>query len=136
METVYSSLILIHLYPDTTDVQGVTVVEVEGRQKTGKISCNFMTGSEALGCVVVLVGEVTNTTVILKREDANGGGVVITELPYPLSCYYDVIAYDVEANGSNGTLPVLGTLVREIDTRIKCSQTKETPLQGEKYNLT
>ena len=95
-----------------------------------------MTGSEALGCVVVLVGEMTNTTVILKREDANGGGVVITEVPYPLSCYYDVIAYDVEANGSNGTLPVLGTLVREMDTRIKCSQTKETPLQGEKYKLT
>ena len=91
-----------------------------------------MTGSDALGCVVLLVGDVTNTTVILKREDINGGGVATVELPYPLGCFSDVIIFDVEADGSNGTFPVPGTLVTQGLQLEQCTPTTEelTPAQG------
>ena len=107
-ETLYFSVFeLDYSFADTTDVQNVTVNEVEGSNSI-TIHCDFVTGSDALGCVVILVGEVTNTTAILNREA--GIGVATTDLALPLGCYGEVMAYDIEADGSNGTLPVLGIL--------------------------
>ena len=117
---------LLTQFTDTTDVQNVTVSERESGNSV-TISCNFMTGSEARGCVVLLVGEVTNTTVVLKRE-----GVATAELPHPLGCYSDVIVFDIEADGSNGSFPVPGTLVTQSLQLEQCTPTTEelTPAQG------
>ena len=113
-------------FPDTTDVQNATVSDTDNSNSV-TISCNFMTGSKARGCVVVLVGEVTNTTVVLKRE-----GVATAELPHPLGCYSDVIVFDIEADGSNGTFPVPGTLVTQGLQLDQCAPTTEelTPARG------
>ena len=119
-------------YADTTDVQNVTVYEVEGSNSV-TVHCNFISGSDALGCVVILVGEVTNTTVMVDREDNTGVGVASTEqLPLPLGCYRDVMAFDVEADGSNGTFPVPGALPSLPLPLDQCSTTSDEskPAQG------
>ena len=90
------------------------------------VCCDFITGSDALGCVVILVGEVTNTTVILNREDTAGVGMANIELPLPLGCYRDVIAFDIEVDGSNGTLPLPGVLLSQPQAFDKCTTTDES----------
>ena len=98
------------------------------------VNCDFIAGSDALGCVVILVGEVTNTTVMVDRDDINGVGVASTEqLPLPLGCYRDVIAFDVEVDGSNGTFPVPGTLPSQPLPLDQCTTSTEElrPTQGE-----
>ena len=107
------------------------MAEVREKQDSALIHCDFIAGSDALGCMVILVGEVTNTTVLVDRDNTTGVGVASTELPLPLSCYHDVIAFDIEADRSNGTLPITGTLVSETGDRVKCVPTKDTPLKGD-----
>ena len=69
-----------------------------------------MTGSIAQGCVVVLVGEFDSITVKLSRE-ANNIIEEVINTPYPTSCYNEVIAFDIESDGSVGSLPVLGKIL-------------------------
>ena len=128
-------LLCTDFYLDTTDVQEVRVAEVRGKQDSALIHCDFILGTDALGCMVILVGEVTNTTVIVNRDDTTGVGVASTELPLPLDCYHDVMAFDIEADGSNGTLAITGTLERETDSRVKCVPTKDIPLKGENQHM-
>ena len=77
------------------------------------MECDFISGSDADGCVVVLVssGEVDNTTLNITRQ-SNSSNIAETEfeLPSPLYCYSEAYALDIEADGSTGTLPIHGVL--------------------------
>ena len=75
-----------------------------------RIQCNMMTGSDSGGCVVMLNGEDINATIVLTREDDRQDIVINYLLPYPLSCYLHVFAFDIESDGSIGILPVPGML--------------------------
>ena len=102
------------------------------RNNSVTIRCDFIAGSDALGCVVILVGEVTNTTVLVDRDDTTGVGVASTELPLPLSCYHEVLAFDIEADGSNGTLPVLGMLnTTQQVSSVQCNGVDKSEEQSE-----
>ena len=114
---------------DTTDVQSVRVAETH-RADSVTIQCRFVSGSDAEGCMVVLVGELSNTTVSMTRKGSDRESLIVHTLMLPLSCYHLVFALDIEADGSVGTLPVPGVLERDSNTRVKCSPTKEQPLQG------
>ena len=102
----------------------------EGGSQAVFIQCAFISGSDATGCMVVFVGILTNATVNLTRKDDEMESVINHDLPFPLSCYHQVFALDVEVNGSLGTLPVPGVLAVEPNTRVKCTPNKEQPLQG------
>ena len=82
---------------------------------TVMIQCEFITGSDARGCLVVLMGGLFNTTVMLTKEESDRETVIIYMLPLPLTCYHDVFALDIESDESIGTLPVPGVIVMNFN---------------------
>lgn len=95
------------------------------------MECEFIVGSDAEGCVVVLVssGEVDNTTLNSTRE---GNSSRIHELPSPLHCYYRAYALDIESDGSVGILPVPGILdLADTNTAESCFPTDIPQTQSE-----
>ena len=94
--------------------------------------CDFVVSSDATGCMIVLVGEVSNTTVTLTKNAQSTQSVTLRHtLPLPLSCYYKVFAFDLEGDGLMGTLPVPGMITvipvtNDNATRtVKCSPIEE-----------
>ena len=104
---------------------------------TIRIQCDFMLGSSAGGCMVVMLGEFDNTTVNTTRE-SNGSSEAVThhKLAYSLSCYDEAYAMDIEADGSLGSIALPVTLVREDITLmpVKCSPNEEAPVHS-KYRI-
>ena len=100
---------------------------------TVRIQCDFMLGSNAGGCMVMVLGEFDNTTVNLTRENNDSSEAVTHhELAYSLLCYHQAYALDIEADGSFGSLSLPVTLVRENTTLpVECSPNEESPVQSE-----
>lgn len=97
---------------DSTDVQGVTVTLIDG-VNTSTILCDFITGSNAAGCMVVLTNEELGLEEyynLTKSASANCSILTIT-LEHLPSQYNRVRAYDIECDGSIGSLAVPGQLV-------------------------
>ena len=69
-----------------------------------------MTGSNALGCMVVLVSVYHNATVKLTRQNSSNNVEKSVIVTYPPSCYTKVFGYDIENNGDIGNLAVPGEL--------------------------
>ena len=129
-QTVY----FLHFFVDTTDVQNVTAVPIKSANdvNTVMIQCYFVNGSTAEGCMVVLVGELGNTTENLTRE--NPYRTINTSLP--LSCYTGVFGYDIESDGSVGTLPVPGVISNAHNTIMICDlPVTESSKYDNKYQL-
>ena len=108
---VQSYVILIqfsnfHFFVDTTDVQKVSAVALDG-QHSFIVECEFIPGSDAQGCLVILVGELDNVTVNLTRSSK----AVTVEVANPPSSYFKVVAFDVECDGSVATLSVPGDIM-------------------------
>jgi hypothetical protein len=106
---------------DTTDVQ-----QVEAKQIGSdiQVQCNFISGSDALGCMVVLVGDAINTTVNVTRCGTRSCSVLILNSK-SLSCYCEVFAFDIESDGSVGTLSISGELMDEPicnSSAVSCAQ--------------
>ena len=110
-----STLISLLQTTDTTDVQKavVTLKEFEGN-----VTCHFLAGSDALGCMVILIGQLSNHTMKLMKRSADSN--IITEHTeelklkdnsLSLSCYNRIVAFDIESDGTVGTLPVPGYLM-------------------------
>lgn len=106
---------------DTTDTQMVRAVVLSGINSAFRVQCDFITGSNAQGCMVVLVGEFDNVTVNLKRDN-NTEVIIVT---YPVSCYKKVLAFDIEYDGSIGTVAVSRELMRNFSTVVQCSSTPD-----------
>ena len=64
----------------------------------------------AQGCVVVFVSENGNETKILKRANSTNSAVISDNIKIvrPLHCYTGVFGYDIESDGTVGTLAVPG----------------------------
>ena len=68
--------------------------------------CDFIPDSDAQGCMVVLLGESENTTVNLTRDDK------CTIIILPLTTFLnDAFGFDIESDGSVGTLAIPGTII-------------------------
>jgi hypothetical protein len=87
-------------------VQNVSAVALDD-QHTFIIECEFIPGSDAQGCLVVLVGESDNITVNLTRNSK----VVTVEVANPPSSYLKVLAFDIERDGSVATLSIPGDII-------------------------
>ena len=59
--------------------------------------------------MVVLVGQSDNTTVSLTREGLSATGTISAGL-LQATCVTEVIGYDIEFDGTVGTLPLSGEL--------------------------
>ena len=90
---------------DTTDVQNVSAVALDD-QCIFVIECEFISGSDAQGCLVILVRELDNVTSILTRSSKVG----TVEVANPPSSYSNVLAFDIEHDGSIGTVAIHGDI--------------------------
>ena len=83
------------------------------------VQCDFITGSNAQGCMVVLVGEFDNITANVEQN-----GCEVLNVSHPLSFYHEIFAFDIESDGSVGTLAVPGVLVGGRDDNSSCLTTR------------
>ena len=91
----------------------VHAVPVEN-QNTFMVRCHFMEGSDAQGCMVVIQSTYKNETVnIIRKYHVDDIAEVKVNVAEPTSCYHGVYAFDIEYNGSVGTLAVPGQLVKD-----------------------
>ena len=97
---------------DTTDLQKITaVISDDGGNDAGMVTvrCDFISGSDALGCMVVLVGGLDNTTVTVNLTRDGSSACVIEALPSTMT-FSHIIGFDIESDGSVGTLQVPGII--------------------------
>ena len=74
------------------------------------LQCSFMDDSNAQGCMVVLVSSLGTEKRNLTRSGIQS--VKAVNVMYPLSCYSRVYGYDIESDGSLGTLAIPGIIAR------------------------
>jgi hypothetical protein len=108
---------------DTTDVQAVMVTLIEGANAS-IIQCEFITGSNAIGCMVVLTGFVPYYVNLTRNPSTNSSTTTVT-LEHPPSCYTGVEAFDIEFDGSVGSLAVPGQLATGQET--PCAPIETSP---------
>ena len=94
---------------------------------TFQVQCDFILGSDAQGCMIVLVGEYNNVSVTLLMNQTNSEIINVTT---PVSCYKRVIAFDVEHNEQIGTLAVPGKLSGNVNITIKCLPSSKPANKG------
>ena len=89
---------------------------------TFTLECTFTIGSDAQGGMVVLVSESGNMTRNLTRLNNTNLAVETLNTTIPLQCYTEVFVYDIESNGSLGTLAVQGVILRNFSLVGPCLQ--------------
>ena len=87
------------------------------------MQCDFIIGSDAEGCMVVLVGDVDNRTISLTRNSYVCATGIIDISRWPFSCYRELFAFDIESDGSVGAMAVPGELVQNntVDNHKICT---------------
>ena len=87
------------------------------------VQCDFITGSNAKGCMVVLVGEFGNITQTLNIT--NSCKMEIFNSTDPIT-FHEVFAFDIESEGSIGTLAVPGVISNNLSEAAACPSTTTT----------
>ena len=95
------------------------------------LQCMFVTGSDAIGCLVVLqlVGEADNIMFNLTRKGNHMYVMKAVNLTKLSACISDIFGYDIEYNGSISVLPAPGEISWNV---LNCSSSidhikKNTP---------
>ena len=92
------------------------------------VHCNFITNSDAKGCVVVLIhpNDFNDITVNLTRDNGSSHACTVISAPFGgnLNNVY-VLGYDIEFDGSIGLIAVPGdVMVGETGGECKVNDTK------------
>ena len=82
------------------------------------IQCEFITGSDATGCMVMLISENNEYQHNLTRGNQSVAVLSVT-LEHSPSCYTGVEAFDIESDGSVGSLAIPGQL--RVDSQAPCT---------------
>ena len=114
---------MVYNYADTTDVQVVKATLIE-EANVFTIQCEFITGSDATGCMVVLTGFIPYH-INLTRNPTTNLTISTVTLERPPSCYTGVEAFDIESDGSVGSLTVPGQLGGRSET--PCAPIQTSP---------
>ena len=88
--------------------------------KSFLLQCNFVAGSNAQGCMVVVVGEFENVTGNVTRDSKCTSHTMILNTTYPTSNYSTVFGYDIEYDGSVGELAIPGGIVADLAPISSC----------------
>ena len=89
------------------------------------IQCKFVSGSNASGCMVVLTSENRHGAQYnLTRNQSTTSAILSVTLEHPSSCYTGVEAFDIESDGSVGSLAISGQL--KVHSEAPCTP----PLAG------
>ena len=131
LPTLYSctiSLYYVH-YSVTSDVLSITT---EREENILFIKCYFISGSDALGCKVVIVNYnpyVKNVTGFLMRKgsDQFAEGQFILNHSNE-SCFHQVFAFDIETDNTISDLAIEGFVPLFIES-IQCTQCVEKGIQ-------
>ena len=108
----------------------VTATALKEEDNVFIVQCDFITGSNAQGCMVVLVGELGNITANLTRINP----CVTMTMNTTQNCYDNVFGFDIESDGSVGTLAVSGVILKDVN--ITCAphlNTYSESLTGKLY---
>ncbi len=86
---------------------------------TYSIQCSYISGSNARGCVFILVGGVgvANITDIINRTSSEG---VRIEIPN-IDLYSEVLAFDLESDNTTDILAVRGNITFDMCPTSKSS---------------
>lgn len=102
---------------DTTDVQRVKAILSilpEAKSIIVCCQCDFITGSNAKGCKVVLVGQSLNHPMSFTKQNISTTSIMGNySLWYEKFCKHDIVqvmAYDIEENGIEGNVAVPGSV--------------------------
>ena len=86
------------------------MVSTDGRSLI-RVQCDFITGSDAQGCMVMLVGDFNETLNLTRPDNASDvSETYMFNLQYTISCFKTVLAYDIEKDGSIGSLAIYGEI--------------------------
>ena len=88
---------------------------------TVKLQCMFVTGSDAIGCQVILqlVGQAGSSTENLTRENTHTSAMKVVKLTESSTCISEIFAFDIDFNESVGSLPIPGKLLWNVSS-INC----------------
>ena len=105
----------------------VKVTLIEGTN-VSTIQCEFITGSNATGCMVVLTGFVPYHINLTRNPSTNltTSTVILEHRP---SCYTGVVAFDIESDGSVSSLAVPGQLGGRLETLCAPIQTSPSKIK-------
>ena len=119
-------------YTDTTDVQMVRAVQLED-DHTLLLQCLFVNGSDAIGCLVVLQfkGDANSTSENLKWKGMDMCTMEVVNLTESTACIRGIFGYDIESNGSVGTLAVTGELFSNVSSLTVCESHEKDQHSGE-----
>ena len=109
----------------------VKVTLIEGAN-VSSIQCEFIAGSNATGCMVVLTGFVPYHINLTRNPSTNLINSTVT-LEHPLSCYTGVEAFDIESDGSVGSLAVPGQLGGILETPCTPIQTSPSEIHNNNH---
>ena len=94
------------------------VTLIEGANvSTIQCKCEFVTGSDATGCMVIITGPVAYHINLTRNVyTCTNSATTIVTLEHPLSSYTGVEAFDIESDGSIGSLAVPGKIGGRLET--------------------
>ena len=125
----FSSIVLTFSHAETTDVQAVTATFIDSSNMS-TILCEFVSGSNAIGCMVVLTSGGQEATYNLsKSETVTNCSILTVTLEFPQSHIDQVEAFDIEANGSVSSLAIPGLLSNILPTSCTPIDTSTCKLQ-------
>ena len=106
---------------DTTDVQMIRAIPLKDTNAF-MLQCTFIIGSNAQGCMVVLVSGFENITgnITGNLTGASGCNSGFINVTHPPSNYSEVFGFDIESDGSVGSLAIPGVLVMNASTTDPC----------------
>ena len=92
----------------------IEVTLKEDSSQDASIQCEFIVGSKARGCMVVLTREQEREEYRLTRNTITNSAILRVTLRHVVSSYVDIEAFDVEFDGSIGSVAVPG-MFRKVD---------------------
>lgn len=111
-------------YSVTTDVQ--LVVAKTTNKYMYMIKCLFINGSDARGCMVVLVSNDSGIGNVSHSFIKNSTSAQLTQgqliLSQPVSCYHQIFGFDIEVDNTTSDVAIEGNLTVLHSTI--CSKTK------------